>query len=82
MDIMDRIPWLEYNIKNIDFTSLPVPRAFATHLPYYLLPRDLRNKRGRVSDVIFAMYLNTMMKICLSDTCGRAVLTGAVEASL
>ncbi|EOB03404.1 Amine sulfotransferase, partial [Anas platyrhynchos] len=26
MDIMDRIPWLEYNIKNIDFTSLPVPR--------------------------------------------------------
>lgn len=82
MELMDRIPWLEYNIKNKDFASLPLPRVFATHLPYYLLPRDLRNKRGRVSDVIFTMYLKTIRKICLSDFCGRALLTGAVEASL
>jgi len=67
MELMDRIPWLEYNIKNKDFASLPLPRVFATHLPYYLLPRDLRNKRGRVSDVIFTMYLKTIRKICLSD---------------
>uniref|UniRef100_A0A8C6ZGS3 Sulfotransferase n=1 Tax=Nothoprocta perdicaria TaxID=30464 RepID=A0A8C6ZGS3_NOTPE len=42
---MDRIPWLEYNIKNMDYAALPAPRVFATHLPYYLTPRDLRNKR-------------------------------------
>uniref|UniRef100_A0A8C9F0Q5 Sulfotransferase n=1 Tax=Pavo cristatus TaxID=9049 RepID=A0A8C9F0Q5_PAVCR len=47
-EIMDRIPWVEYNIKKKDFASLPLPRVFATHLPYYLTPRDLRNKKGRV----------------------------------
>jgi len=52
METMDRIPWVEYNIKNIDFANLPLPRVFATHLPYYLTPRDLRNKKGRVSEVI------------------------------
>ncbi|NWI20550.1 ST3A1 sulfotransferase, partial [Crypturellus soui] len=45
---MDRIPWLEYNVKNMDYSALPSPRVFATHLPYYLTPRDLRNKRARV----------------------------------
>ncbi|NXI91852.1 ST3A1 sulfotransferase, partial [Psophia crepitans] len=48
METMDRIPWLEYNIKNKDYADLPLPRVFATHLPYYLVPRDLRNKRGRI----------------------------------
>uniref|UniRef100_A0A8C9F367 Sulfotransferase n=1 Tax=Pavo cristatus TaxID=9049 RepID=A0A8C9F367_PAVCR len=47
-EIMDRIPWVEYNIKKKDFASLPLPRVFATHLPYYLTPRDLRNKKGRL----------------------------------
>ncbi|KAM6368005.1 LOW QUALITY PROTEIN: amine sulfotransferase-like [Alca torda] len=47
MNTMERIPWLEYNIKNKDYAALPLPR-FATHLPYYLVPRDLRNKRARV----------------------------------
>ncbi|NWJ01740.1 ST3A1 sulfotransferase, partial [Crypturellus undulatus] len=45
---MDRMPWLEYNVKNMDYTALPSPRVFPTHLPYYLTPRDLRNKRARV----------------------------------
>ncbi|NXV27577.1 ST3A1 sulfotransferase, partial [Rissa tridactyla] len=48
METMERIPWLEYNIKNKDYADLPLPRVFATHLPYYLVPRDLRNKRARV----------------------------------
>ncbi|XP_009679983.1 amine sulfotransferase [Struthio camelus] len=46
--LMDRIPWLEYNIKNMDYSALPLPRLFATHLPYNLTPRDLRNKRAHV----------------------------------
>ncbi|NWI18371.1 ST3A1 sulfotransferase, partial [Crypturellus soui] len=45
---MDRILGLEYNIKNMDYSALPSPRIFSTHLPYYLTPRDLRNKRARV----------------------------------
>ncbi|KFR03626.1 Amine sulfotransferase, partial [Opisthocomus hoazin] len=48
METLDRIPWLEYNIKNAAYANLPSPRVFATHLPYYLVPRDLRNKRARV----------------------------------
>ncbi|NXV44209.1 ST3A1 sulfotransferase, partial [Uria aalge] len=48
MNTMERIPWLEYNIKNKDYAVLPSPRVFVTHLPYYLVPRDLRNKRARV----------------------------------
>uniref|UniRef100_A0A8B9PAD4 Sulfotransferase n=1 Tax=Apteryx owenii TaxID=8824 RepID=A0A8B9PAD4_APTOW len=62
-----RIPWLEYNTKHMDYSAFPSPRLFATHLPYYLTPRDLRNKRARVSDVIFTVYLKTIMTICPSE---------------
>ncbi|CAM5132351.1 unnamed protein product [Natator depressus] len=48
MKIIDRVPWLEYNIHNIDNVHRPSPRLFATHLPYYLVPRDLRNRRAKV----------------------------------
>ncbi|XP_053566779.1 amine sulfotransferase [Bombina bombina] len=48
----DRVPWIEFNIKNIDFESSPSPRLFATHLPYSLVPKDLRNKIGKVIYVI------------------------------
>ncbi|KYO18887.1 amine sulfotransferase-like [Alligator mississippiensis] len=46
--IMDRVPWLECNVKNLDLANLPSPRLFFTHLPYYLVPRGLRNRRGKV----------------------------------
>lgn len=67
METTDRIPWLEYKIKNKDYANLPLPHVFATHLPYYLVPRDLRNKRGRVSDVIFTISLKPIMPICVSE---------------
>lgn len=67
MEMLDRIPWVEYNIKNIDYGSLPLPRVFATHLPYYLTPKDLRNKKGHVSEVISNIQLNPTLTICLRD---------------
>ncbi|XP_010203074.1 amine sulfotransferase-like [Colius striatus] len=45
--IMERIPWLEY-MSDVNYEDLPLPRVFATHLPYYLVPRDLRNRRGSI----------------------------------
>ncbi|XP_034621705.1 amine sulfotransferase-like isoform X2 [Trachemys scripta elegans] len=48
MEIKYRVPWLEYNIYNMDYVHRPSPRLFTTHLPYYLVPRDLRNRRAKV----------------------------------
>ncbi|XP_075780146.1 amine sulfotransferase-like isoform X2 [Pelodiscus sinensis] len=48
INVIDRVPWLEYNIYNIDYVNCPSPRLFATHLPHNLVPRDLRNRRGKV----------------------------------
>ncbi|XP_042301281.1 amine sulfotransferase-like [Sceloporus undulatus] len=47
-DLMDRILWLEYNIRNRDYISSPSPRLFATHLPYYLMPKELRKGRAKI----------------------------------
>ncbi|NWU65426.1 ST3A1 sulfotransferase, partial [Pterocles burchelli] len=90
---LDRTPWLEYNIKNVDFTTLPSPRTFATHLPYYLVPRDLRNRRGRViyisrnpKDVMvsyyyFSKYISTLENIPDFNLFMERFLAGKVLAS-
>ncbi|NXP07535.1 ST3A1 sulfotransferase, partial [Thinocorus orbignyianus] len=93
MDIMDRIPWLEYNDKNMDYANLPSPRALATHLPYYLVPRDLRNKRARViyvsrnpKDVMvsyyhFSKYMTVLEEIPDFNLLMERFLAGKVLAS-
>ncbi|KAK2511447.1 amine sulfotransferase [Columba guinea] len=93
MEMMDRIPWLEYNIKSADFASLPSPRIFATHLPYYLVPRDMRNKKGRIiyvtrnpKDVMvsyyhFSKFMNTLEKIPDFNLFMERFLSGKVLAS-
>ncbi|XP_066462968.1 amine sulfotransferase-like isoform X1 [Eleutherodactylus coqui] len=43
-----RMPWIEYNIYNVDFKSRPSPRLFSSHLPYYLMPRDSRFRMGKI----------------------------------
>uniref|UniRef100_A0A8C3F521 Sulfotransferase n=1 Tax=Chrysemys picta bellii TaxID=8478 RepID=A0A8C3F521_CHRPI len=48
MKIIARVPWLEYNVHNMDYVHRPSSRLFTTHLPYYLVPRDLRNRREKV----------------------------------
>ncbi|XP_073531994.1 amine sulfotransferase-like isoform X2 [Phyllobates terribilis] len=48
IDNMTRAPWLEYNIANVNFSNRPSPRLFTSHLPYYLMPRDLMLKKGKI----------------------------------
>nr|XP_060609201.1 amine sulfotransferase-like [Anolis sagrei ordinatus] len=63
MDLIDRVPWLEYNIRNVDYVKRPSPRLFASHLPYCLLPKGLKNGRGKIiyvarnpKDVLVSYY--------------------------
>ncbi|KAJ6651629.1 hypothetical protein lerEdw1_020773 [Lerista edwardsae] len=62
-NLIDRVPWLEYNINKVDFVTLPSPRLFATHLPYFLVPKGLRNRRAKLiyvarnpKDVLVSLY--------------------------
>ncbi|XP_075780151.1 amine sulfotransferase-like isoform X1 [Pelodiscus sinensis] len=48
IDLMDRVPWLEYNLRNVDYVNRPSPRLFATHLLHNLVPSDLRKRTGKV----------------------------------
>ncbi|XP_060545065.1 amine sulfotransferase-like [Pantherophis guttatus] len=46
--ISHRCVSIEYNIHNVDITQMPSPRVIASHLPYYLVPKKLRAKKGKV----------------------------------
>ncbi|XP_077145626.1 amine sulfotransferase-like [Ranitomeya variabilis] len=59
IDNMTRAPWLEYNITNVNFSNHPSPRLFTSHLPYYLMPSDLKRKRGKI------VYVCRNAKDCL-----------------
>ncbi|OCT80324.1 amine sulfotransferase [Xenopus laevis] len=67
-----RVPWIEYNIKNVDYDNRPSPRLFSSHLPYYLVPKDLRNRKGKIiyvarnpkdTAVSFYHFLKVLVKI-------------------
>ncbi|XP_049627343.1 amine sulfotransferase-like [Suncus etruscus] len=48
METIDRAPFLEYNFRHMDFHRRPSPRLFSTHLPYYLVPNGLKNKKAKI----------------------------------
>ncbi|NWS71268.1 ST3A1 sulfotransferase, partial [Crotophaga sulcirostris] len=93
IETMERIPWLEYNVQNMDYANFPSPRVFATHLPYYLVPRGLRNKRGRViyvtrnpKDIMvsyyhFSKFMKTLEEIPDLNVFMERFLTGKVLGS-
>ncbi|XP_006879214.1 PREDICTED: amine sulfotransferase-like [Elephantulus edwardii] len=45
---LDLIPFLEYNLHNVDFINSPSPRLFTSHLPYYLVPNGLKKKKAKI----------------------------------
>ncbi|XP_034965042.1 amine sulfotransferase-like [Zootoca vivipara] len=63
VNILNRVPWLEFKNPNVDYVNRPSPRLFASHLPYYLVPKGLRNGRAKVvyvarnpKDVLVSYY--------------------------
>ncbi|XP_036103649.1 amine sulfotransferase-like [Molossus molossus] len=48
VDTIDRIPFLEYNLRKADFINRPSPRLFCSHIPYYLAPKGLKNKKAKI----------------------------------
>ncbi|XP_075859148.1 amine sulfotransferase-like [Microcebus murinus] len=72
-----RVPFLEYCSRDIDFASRPSPRLFVTHLPYYLVPRGLKDKKAKIiyiyrnpKDVMcsYFHFLNTYPVYKAADT--------------
>ncbi|XP_060545070.1 amine sulfotransferase-like [Pantherophis guttatus] len=52
ISLIDRAPWLEYNIFHVDLPSRPSPRVICSHLPYYLVPKGLQNRRAKIIYVL------------------------------
>ncbi|XP_032071459.1 amine sulfotransferase-like isoform X2 [Thamnophis elegans] len=50
--LIDRAPWLEYNIFHVALPSRPSPRVICSHLPYYLIPKGLRKRRAKIIYVL------------------------------
>ncbi|XP_075410084.1 amine sulfotransferase-like [Tenrec ecaudatus] len=74
-NILDRIPFLEYNIRKMDFSKRPSPRLFSTHLPYYLVPRGLQNKKAKIiyiyrnpKDVLVSFFHFSQFVAVLEDS--------------
>lgn len=47
----DIMPWIEVNGNRQAFITAPSPRMRVTHLPFHFLPRDLSQKKGKVSSL-------------------------------
>ncbi|XP_029801395.1 amine sulfotransferase-like [Suricata suricatta] len=60
LDTNDQVPFLEYSIKHEDIVKRPSPRLFATHLPYYLFPSGMKNKKPK----IIYVYRNPKDVVC------------------
>ncbi|XP_078504656.1 amine sulfotransferase-like isoform X2 [Lissotriton helveticus] len=52
LQTIDRVPGLENNVRKVNFDQQPSPRLFVSHLPYYLTPKGLKNKKAKVIYVI------------------------------
>uniref|UniRef100_A0A8C4SAM2 Sulfotransferase n=1 Tax=Erpetoichthys calabaricus TaxID=27687 RepID=A0A8C4SAM2_ERPCA len=45
---IERMPWIEFPMDGYDFVNRPSPRLYASHLPYHLVPKALKEKKAKV----------------------------------
>ncbi|KAK2508003.1 hypothetical protein MC885_009938 [Smutsia gigantea] len=60
VDTVDRVPFLEYNIRQVHFNKRPSPHLFCSHIPFYLAPRGLQKKKAK----IIYLYRNPKDVLC------------------
>ncbi|XP_007957282.1 amine sulfotransferase-like [Orycteropus afer afer] len=94
VETIDRAPFLEYNIRKVDFLKQPSPRLFSSHIPYYLAPNGLKNKKIKIvyvyrnpKDVLISFFHFSKLRVTLepSETMEqfmRKFLDGKVVGSL
>ncbi|XP_070589511.1 amine sulfotransferase-like isoform X2 [Erythrolamprus reginae] len=46
--ISRRCASIEYNVHDVDIAQMPAPRILMSHLPHYLVPKQLKAKKGKV----------------------------------
>ncbi|XP_058938954.1 amine sulfotransferase-like [Kogia breviceps] len=44
----DRVPFLEHSAHKVDHVNRPSPRLFTSHIPYYLAPKGLKNRKAKI----------------------------------
>uniref|UniRef100_A0A8C6S2D9 Sulfotransferase n=1 Tax=Nannospalax galili TaxID=1026970 RepID=A0A8C6S2D9_NANGA len=80
IETMDRAPFFEYNMCNLDFEKMPSPRIFASHLPYYLVPGGLKNQKAKIlyiyrnpKDILtsYFYFSNLMVVFQATDSIGN-----------
>ncbi|XP_046957349.1 amine sulfotransferase-like [Lynx rufus] len=48
LETVERIPFIEYSRQKVNLAEKPSPRLFVTHIPYYLVPKGLKNKKAKI----------------------------------
>ncbi|XP_036749461.2 amine sulfotransferase-like [Manis pentadactyla] len=76
VETIDRVPFLENNSPRRNFDKIPSPRLFCSHIPYYLAPRGLKNRKAKIiyvyrnpKDVMCSFFhFSNMMRILKPST--------------
>nr|XP_051711351.1 amine sulfotransferase isoform X1 [Oryctolagus cuniculus]XP_051711352.1 amine sulfotransferase isoform X1 [Oryctolagus cuniculus] len=94
LETIYRVPFFEYSKRVMDMRNRPSPRLFCSHIPYYLAPKNLKNKKAKViyiyrnpKDVLvsyfyFTNWINIDEPTDTIEHCMEKFLEGKVVGSL